>query len=425
MVSKIWNSPSARNVGKLLSANVIAQVLGILVYPILTRLYTSEDFGLLNLFLSIGGVLTLFSTLNYHYAIVLPKEDRKSTVLVQLSMIILITWVALLMCMIPFSSCFAGFFQVPELANWLWLMPLYVAGIGIWTILNNFYTRYKYFGRISMYQLSQSLLNAAGKIGFGKIIFLSGGMIVATVGSTIIAIVISLCRIGKHLFAGLWDFNKSEIISIVKEYSKFPKYSFPQSLVNTFSSNISILLLTPVFGTSHVGYFGMALTIAFRPLQMLVQSFYQVLFQRVASLVNENQSITKLIYRYLGTIAAVFIPIFVLLYIWLPQLTGLLLGEGWQITGEYIRLMLPWLLMMTMTGSLTFITDIFGLQHPAFWVEVIYTGLRCGALLIGIAMNDIRCAILLFSLVSAVVILGQLIWFITIVRKYEKTIKKN
>ncbi|MGN1239473.1 MAG: oligosaccharide flippase family protein, partial [Paludibacteraceae bacterium] len=71
-IRKIARSELVRNSAKLLSANVIAQAIGLLVYPILTRLYSPEDFGLLNLFLSIGGVLVLLSTAEYQYAIVLP-----------------------------------------------------------------------------------------------------------------------------------------------------------------------------------------------------------------------------------------------------------------------------------------------------------------------------------------------------------------
>ena len=75
-LSSIVKSSGVRNFSKLLSANVMAQVLGLVVYPILTRMYAPEDFGLLNLFLSIGGVLAILSTAEYYYAIVLPKEDK-------------------------------------------------------------------------------------------------------------------------------------------------------------------------------------------------------------------------------------------------------------------------------------------------------------------------------------------------------------
>ena len=77
-VSKIWNSPSVRDVGKLLSANVIAQALGLLIYPILTRLYSPDDFGLLSLFMSIGGILVLLATWEWYNAIVLPKKEEEA-----------------------------------------------------------------------------------------------------------------------------------------------------------------------------------------------------------------------------------------------------------------------------------------------------------------------------------------------------------
>ena len=75
-VRSIIKSSGARNFAKLLSANVVAQVIGLVVYPILTRMYAPEDFGLLNLFMSIGGVLAILSTAEYYYAIVLPKEEK-------------------------------------------------------------------------------------------------------------------------------------------------------------------------------------------------------------------------------------------------------------------------------------------------------------------------------------------------------------
>ena len=105
-LSKIWYSPSARNVGKLLSANVIAQAIGILIYPLLTRMYSPEDFGLLNLFSSIGGVLIILSTLEWYNAIVLPKREEEARAIVHLSLLSLAAFTALLILTIPFANPF-------------------------------------------------------------------------------------------------------------------------------------------------------------------------------------------------------------------------------------------------------------------------------------------------------------------------------
>jgi len=49
------------NVLKLVSGSVIAQALGILLVPIITRLYSPADFGVFQLFIAISGILAVLS----------------------------------------------------------------------------------------------------------------------------------------------------------------------------------------------------------------------------------------------------------------------------------------------------------------------------------------------------------------------------
>ena len=148
-IQKIAHSELVRNSAKLLTANVVAQAIGLLVYPILTRLYTPEDFGLLNLFLSIGGVLVLLSTAEYQYAIVLPKKDEDARGLVHICGFLLLITTGIVLLSVPFSKPIAHLFNTPELANWYWLMPLFVLAMGLWNILNYWYIRRKAYSRIS------------------------------------------------------------------------------------------------------------------------------------------------------------------------------------------------------------------------------------------------------------------------------------
>ena len=79
----LLKSSGVRNFSKLLSANVVAQVIGLVVYPILTRMYAPEDFGLLNLLLSISGVLVIFSTAEYYNASVFQDKEQFFSFLLQ------------------------------------------------------------------------------------------------------------------------------------------------------------------------------------------------------------------------------------------------------------------------------------------------------------------------------------------------------
>ena len=140
-VSKIWNTPSVRNVGTLLSANILAQAIGLLVYPVLTRIYSPEDFGLLNLFLSIGGVLVILAGLEWYNAIVLPKSEREARAVVHVSCISLWAFTGLLILTVPFSKPIARIFDMPDLASYYWMMPFFVLFVGFWNILNYWYIR--------------------------------------------------------------------------------------------------------------------------------------------------------------------------------------------------------------------------------------------------------------------------------------------
>ena len=411
-----------RNIGKLLSANIFAQVLGLVVYPILTRLYNADDFGLLNLFMSIGSIGVILSTAGYHDAVVLPKQDTRSRALIHLCGAMLLGWMALIGLSIPFSNPIASVFEAPSLARWWWLMPLYVGGLGIWNTLSNYFLRHKEFRRISTYQMAQSILNAGGKWGFGWAGWLSGGLIISSVLAPIVAIGISLWRGGRKLLKPLGFIDRNKMRNVAHEYRNFPCYSLPRSLVNILGSNLPVLLLTPVFGLTEIGFFGMALTLAMRPLQVIVQSVYQVLYQQTAQLVNNRQKIGRLLFGFMRRTAIILIPSFALLYWVLPWLTEILLGSDWRVCGEYIRLLLPWLLIMTIVAPIGFITDVFGKQKIAFGIEILYTVLRVGALLIGIYLHDFQITLLLFALASAAVIFGQMIWYVSLIRRHDKAV---
>ena len=136
------SSANVRNVGKLLSANVVAQVIGLIVYPILTRMYAPEDFGLMNLFVSISGILVILSTAEYYNAIVLPKKDSEGVWVAYLCTCILLFVVGITGISVFFSEQIAQLFNTPDLANYYWLLPISILISGGWNILNYWYIRH-------------------------------------------------------------------------------------------------------------------------------------------------------------------------------------------------------------------------------------------------------------------------------------------
>ena len=63
----------------LVSGNVLAQVITLLAYFVLTRIYTPDDYGLFNIFYSYIEVLIIFSTCKYELAIVVADDEREAS----------------------------------------------------------------------------------------------------------------------------------------------------------------------------------------------------------------------------------------------------------------------------------------------------------------------------------------------------------
>lgn len=80
------SSSFASNVLKLVTGSVFAQGLGILVIPIVARLFAPEAFGVAALFASITGIIGVLVCLRYEVSIMLPKTDEEAANLLGVSL---------------------------------------------------------------------------------------------------------------------------------------------------------------------------------------------------------------------------------------------------------------------------------------------------------------------------------------------------
>ena len=409
-----------RNIGKLFSANVIAQAIGLLVYPLLTRMYSPEDFGLLNLLLSIGSVLVLLSTSEYQTAILLPSKEKEAAGISRVALYVLCFWILVIIFSLPFTHQIAQLFDAPALASYYWMLIPYVAAYGGWAIYNAWLMRRRNFGNISAFQLNQSGTGVLTKLIFGWIGWLRSGLIMSSVIAPIIALSTSILR-SRNAFRELWQPCEESPRELANRYRRFPLYSMPRSLVNTLSGNLPALLLTPYFGLNQLGFFALAMTLAFRPITMITSSMYQVLFEHVAQKVRDGQSVWKNLSNRWLQLAVMVIPIMVILAIVMPWLVRILLGAGWEQTATLIQYMLPWVTCVLLIAPLAFIGDVFGKQKLFLIIEIIYLGLRILAMIVGIWMNSFEWAIILLSAAGTIVMVFQLLCYAYILRKYEST----
>ena len=296
---QFFRSSFFKHTATLLTANSLSQAIALLAYPLLTRIYAPDDFGLFNLFLSIGGILAIIGTGNYHYAIVLPKEETKALACVKLSFILNLIVVGISSFFLLFSSQIGKLFNSESLGEYLYLLPIFVLLTATWNILNYWFTRHQWYKPIAFYQISNSLGSSILKYMLGIMEFLRGGLLIGTILAQVIAFAVGFLVAWKKGLSRTLHIQRQEIVETATTYKNFPFYSLPHSLINTLGGSLPIILLAPFFSLAEIGFFGMALTLSFRPINIISSSLHQVFYPITTQKVNDNDSIMPFFKRYL------------------------------------------------------------------------------------------------------------------------------
>jgi O-antigen/teichoic acid export membrane protein len=421
-VKNIYSSEFFKYSAALLSSNAISQLIGIFVYPFITRLYGREVFGEFNLLFSIVGILTILSTGKYELAIVLPKSEKKAIALFQVCLILNVFLCILSLLIVFFwREGIASLFNRESLSRLLFFLPFLVLLGGLWQTLNYFFIRQKKYYNVGTYAIAQSLINSIVKCALGVKACIQSGLLWGTILGQFLAFFSCFYK-SRFPWRKIKKIEKTELIAVAKTYSNFPKFESPNELLNTFAGNLPILLLSVYFEMVEIGLFALALSVGFRPVNLFCNSVYQVLFKKITEKMHHKEMIKKDIFLFCKLCLIVILPFFLLFVFIAEWIFGILFGQEWTEAGFYLKLMLPWLFMVVLVASISFIPDLFFKQKTAMILEIGYVILRLISLFIGIYFHDFRLAILLYCGISAFVLMIKLVWYFHLMKKYESSL---
>jgi O-antigen/teichoic acid export membrane protein len=159
-MKKIVRSEFAANVLRLMTGTTLSQLITFMLMPILSRLYSPEDFGIYAFYTSMITLLVVFSTGRYELAIPLPKEKSDAWQILLLSFLILTGFSALVFFLVMFfNQPIVDFLGRPNLKNWLYLLPVFVFLTGAYNIFTLWFHRLSLwscvFSRSSRIELQQ------------------------------------------------------------------------------------------------------------------------------------------------------------------------------------------------------------------------------------------------------------------------------
>ena len=127
----------AKGVTAIAMGSGVSQVITLLAAPILTRLYSPADYGVLAVYTGILGLVIVIASLRYQLAIVLPRTDGSAASILVLALSVLFFNVVLAAIAVAFLGPSIGAWtNAPQLTPYLWLLPVGIALAGSYQIFN-------------------------------------------------------------------------------------------------------------------------------------------------------------------------------------------------------------------------------------------------------------------------------------------------
>lgn len=395
----------AFDVLKLASGTTIAQLLGILASPILTRFYAPDAFGILAVFTSITSIIGVIACLRYELAIMLPESDEEAANLLGVSLMFAVL-ISLLIVPIVWwgGDILAGWLNAPNLTPYLWLAPLAVLFSGVFMALNYWNSRTKRFGRLSIARVAASVSTTTAQLGAGFAGFANGGVLIgASVGGNILATSVlagQIWRDDRKMFLG--SIRWREMIQGIKRYRKFPLYDIWSALLNTISWQLPAFLLSAFFSSTVVGYYALGFRILQLPMSLIGQSIGQVFFQRAskANLQGDLAPLVEAIFRRLVMIG--IFPMFMLAIIG-RDLYAVVFGANWAEAGVYTQILAVWAFFWFISSPLSTLFSVLQRQEQGLNLNLVIFFSRLGALGVGGYLGNARLSLVLFAVTGTLV----------------------
>ena len=371
-----------KSVSVLVGGTAFAQALSVLVLPVITRLYSPENFALFAVYSSILGILAVATCLRFEIAIPIPEKDKDALSLFILAILSNIAFTSILVLVIfLFQVQILDLIQQPKLKPFIWLIPIGVFLAGLYNSLQYWTTRNKQFSTIAKTRITQSITSSTAQIGGGYYGFGAIGLIVGQIinfSAGIVRLSINFWKQSKFLFDQI---SIARLKENLKKYDKFPKYSTFEALAHIMAIELPVVIIAAVAIGPEAGYLVLAMKVMSIPITLIGGAIAQVYLSHASEYYNKGE-IRAYTLKIIKKIALLTIIPLVLIGVMAPFVFPIVFGNEWSRAGYMITWMIQWFTMQILSSPVSMSLHVTGNQKTALLLQVVGLFIRVVGLIL-------------------------------------------
>ncbi len=353
--SEFIKLPIVKSIWVLVTGTGIAQFLPLISFPVLTRLYDPEHFGIYALFSSLVSVLTALSILEYSNIIIVADTDRKAYLGMALSFfitLVLNSFFFILFLILP-DSLLNSFFG-NEILPYLWIVPITVFFNTVNLLFYTWFLRKESYSLLSKNKIYLSVFSIFIQIGIGLLYLGIFGLIIANLISILVSLFCLFFFFIKSSVSKKYLITLSLIKKIAFEYRKFPFVSVWGNMLNIFILQIPQIFLNKVFGSQILGHYSLAQNVISFPLGFISSAIQDVFRQSASKEEIQSKSFKESYLSALKISTLIGILLFMSCLTFLPSIFVIVFGDKWVPSAIYIRILAILVVIRFIVGPLTY-----------------------------------------------------------------------
>lgn len=389
----------------LTMGRVVAQIVPLLITPILTRIYTPEDFGVFAVFIAIVTIISLISTGRYNLAITLPKEPQKATELFLVCLIgVVSVTIFSFLIFFTFQGTLLDLLSLQDEIHLILFIPLGVFVVASIESIYYWLLRSRDYFFLSKNFIIQTTAINVLKFAFAFLYWGWQGLVLAYILGALLSLILLTGRFLRksNFFDFLKEVSIKDLTEVVKQYRKFPLFSMPADGINSVAKELPNMLLNSLFGTDIAGLYSITQRILRLPIAFISSAMTDVYRERASSDYREKGDCRKIFLVTLKYLVLFSIIPFILIYLFAPALTPIILGEQWVEVGGYIRILTPLFFFKFVASPLSSTMYINQKQKVFLLWQIGLLICTVGSFYFGNIMGDENTALLLFSISYAI-----------------------
>ncbi|WP_225613365.1 oligosaccharide flippase family protein [Pseudomonas sp. Pdm06] len=330
-----------------------AQLISLGVMLLLVRLYSPEELGSFNVWLSFATIMAVLVTGRYELALFSGDTNDDSKSIIKLVLLITVALSILATFLIAVASSFVE--EIPPIVkSYSLVLAFVVFGMGANKGLLSLLAFQQAFNKLGVARIALAGAVAVAQVVAGYFALGVSGLIYGQAVGVLLATLLVFFWFDRSWLKACWSESIGSVRSVAYRYRDFPKFSLPADLINTIASQLPVILIASRFGAEAAGWFALTIKMMGAPITLLATSVLDVFKEQAARDYRVTGSCRSVFLRTFIVLSLLAFPPF-LLFWWLGEWAFMFVfGTEWIESGKYAILLIPMFYMRFVVSPLSY-----------------------------------------------------------------------